>query len=164
MSSSPRTSPTTAVGSADTFAPVLAIDYGRKRWGLAISDPLGVISRPLATWNRTNRRRDLARLRELLQQYGVRRIVVGLPLHMNGEPSEMSEEASRFASRLKKIFGLPVDMAEERLTSWEAVRRVRSTGRRSAAIDAFAAAIILREYLASRRGQAINAPRSGTGC
>src|SRR5208282_6507841 len=86
-----------ATGQVAANAPVLAIDYGRKRWGLALSDVLGVIARPLATWNRTNRRRDLARLRELVRHHSVRRIVVGLPLHLDGEPSEMSDEASRFA-------------------------------------------------------------------
>ena len=58
--------------SPPRFGPVLAIDYGRKRWGIALSDELGVISRPLATWIRTNRRRDITRLRELVRREGVR--------------------------------------------------------------------------------------------
>jgi putative Holliday junction resolvase len=141
---------------------VLAIDYGRKRWGLALSDAMGLISRPLATWNRTNRRRDLARLRELVQLHSVRRIVVGLPLHMDGTPSEMSEEASRFALRLRKELGLPVELLDERLTSWEAGREVRRAGR-SPSIDALAAAVILREYLARQSGQATEVPSPGAG-
>jgi putative Holliday junction resolvase len=146
-------------------APVLAIDYGRKRWGLALSDPTGMISRPLATWNRTNRRRDLARLRELLRHHAVRRIVVGLPLHMDGAPSDMSEEASRFAARLKKELGLPVEMLDERLSSWEAEGEARRAGRRpgSPATDALAAAVILREYLARRSGHAMETLPPGTG-
>ncbi len=141
---------------------ILAIDYGRKRLGLALSDEFGVTSRPYATWTRINRRRDLARLRELARQHGVRRIVVGLPLHLDGSPSEMSEEARSFAARVEKALGLPVEMMDERLSSWEAhetlaalssSKRVRhgsfgSTGaRKQTPLDEIAAAIILRNYL-----------------
>ncbi len=170
MASPPRHASVVPAPPAASAAPVLAIDYGRKRWGLALSDALGVTSRPLATWNRTNRRRDLARLRELVRQHAVRRIVVGLPLHMDGQPSEMSEEASRFAARLKKEFGLPVDLLDERLSSWEAEREVRrrpasrhGAGSRSPAIDALAAAVILREYLSRQSGHALQQPSPGTG-
>jgi len=163
MVSPPGNASVAHANRAASAAPVLAIDYGRKRWGLALSDPLGMISRPLATWNRTNRRRDLARLRELVRHHAVRRIVVGLPLHMDGQPSEMSEEASRFAARLKKEFGLPVDLLDERLSSWEAEREAPHAGGRSPAIDALAAAVILREYLARQSGQPMEAPPPGTG-
>src|ERR1035437_1527849 len=88
---------------------ILAIDYGKKRLGLALSDEFGVTSRPFATWTRINRRRDLSRLRELVRQQGIRRIVVGLPLHLDGRPSEMSEEAKKFAMRVEKSLGLPVE-------------------------------------------------------
>jgi putative Holliday junction resolvase len=141
---------------------ILAIDYGKKRLGLALSDEFGVTSRPYATWTRINRRRDLARLRELVRQQGVRRIVVGLPLHLDGTPSEMSEEARSFAARVEKALGLAVEMMDERLSSWEAhetlaalssSKRVRrgsfgSTGaRKQTPLDEIAAAIILRNYL-----------------
>src|ERR1700686_1542153 len=105
---------------AGTTGVILAIDYGQKRLGLALSDEHGVTSRPFATWTRINRRRDLARLRELVRQEGVRRIVVGLPLHLDGTPSEMSEEAKSFAARVAKALGLPVELMDERLSSWEA--------------------------------------------
>jgi len=81
---------------------ILAIDYGQKRLGLALSDEHGVTSRPFAIWTRINRRRDLARLRELARQHAVRQIVVGLPLHLDGTQSEMSEEAKGFAARVEK--------------------------------------------------------------
>src|SRR3979490_2780407 len=96
---------------------ILAIDYGRKRLGLALSDALGVTSRPFAIWTRINRRRDLTRLRELVRQHAVRRIVVGFPLHLDGKHSEMSQEAKSFAARVEKALGLPVDMMDERLSS-----------------------------------------------
>jgi putative Holliday junction resolvase len=132
--------------SPPRFGPVLAIDYGRKRWGLALSDELGVISRPLATWIRTNRRRDIARLRELVRRHGVRRIVVGLPLHLDGAPSEMSAEAARFAVQVGRQLGLPVALADERLTSWQAAQQHKPR-RGDAGLDARAAALILEEYL-----------------
>jgi putative Holliday junction resolvase len=145
---------------------ILAIDYGKKRLGLALSDELGVTSRPYATWTRINRRRDLARLRELVRQQGVRRIVVGLPVHMDGSASAMSEEARSFAARAEKAIGLPVEMVDERLSSWEAhqtlagmnsSKRARraSPGRRETMkptpVDDVAAAIILRDYLVRAR-------------
>ncbi len=141
---------------------ILAIDYGKKRLGLALSDEHGVTSRPYATWTRINRRRDLARLRELVRQQGIRRIVVGLPLHLDGTPSEMSEEAKSFAARVEKALGLPVEMMDERLSSWEAHEtlaavssgtraRRNSSGSAEAKkhppLDDIAAAIILRDYL-----------------
>ncbi len=108
------------VAPPGTTGVILAIDYGQKRLGLALSDERGMTSRPFATWTRTNRRRDLARLRELVRKQGVRRIVVGLPLHLDGTPSEMSEEAKAFAARVEKALGIPVEMMDERLSSWEA--------------------------------------------
>jgi len=146
---------------------ILAIDYGEKRLGLALSDEFGVTSRPYAVWTRTNRRRDLARLRELVRQQGVRCIVVGLPLHLDGTPSEMSQQAEAFAIRVEKALGLPVEMMDERLSSWEAEqasfvssRRKRVRGgadgaavRRRTPLDEIAAAIILRDYLDRARSR-----------
>src|ERR1700704_287240 len=99
---------------------ILAIDYGQKRLGLALSDEHGVTSRPFAIWTRINRRRDLARLRELVRKEGIRHIIVGLPLHLDGTPSEMSEEVKAFAARIEKALGIRVEMMDERLSSWEA--------------------------------------------
>jgi putative holliday junction resolvase len=145
---------------------ILAIDYGRKRLGLALSDATGAISQPFATWNRTNRRRDLARLRELVKQRGVRRIVVGLPLHLDGTPSEMSREATGFAVRVETALGVRVEMVDERLTSWEAGQSLRkpasqprrgrapvSASKRKTTLDDLAAAVILRDYLARERAE-----------
>jgi putative holliday junction resolvase len=153
-----------------TTGVILAIDYGKKRLGLALSDEFRVTSRPYAIWTRINRRRDLARLRELVRQQGVRHIVVGLPLHLDGTPSEMSEEAKSFAARVEKALGLPVEMMDERLSSWEAHETIaaassgkharrgssgRGEARKKSALDDIAAAIILRDYL--------DRPRTRTG-
>ena len=148
---------------------ILAIDYGQKRLGLALSDEHGVTSRPFAIWTRINRRRDLARLRELVRQHAVRHIVVGLPLHLDGTQSEMSEEAKGFAARVEKALGIRVEMMDERLSSWEAeqivgvnkstvsshrARKQHAGHKRRPSCDDVAAAVILRDYLARARPQA----------
>ena len=137
---------------------ILAIDYGRKRIGLALSDELGLTAQPLVTLARTNRRNDLRRLREICHKHGVARIVVGHPLHMTGETSPMAEESARFAARLQTALGIEGDLQDERLTSWEAeqtVAETRSSSRRKRGpLDDVAAAILLREYLERKREQA----------
>jgi len=129
---------------------ILAIDYGQKRMGLALSDELQMTAQPLATLVRTNRRNDLRRLRELVRVHGVARILVGHPLHLDGTSSPMAAEAARFAARVKKELGVPVELVDERLTTWDAARTLRHTGsrgKRPAKADDVAAAILLREYL-----------------
>jgi putative Holliday junction resolvase len=129
---------------------VLAIDYGRKRIGLALSDAMGVTAHPLAVLSRTNRRNDLRRLREICREHSVGRIIVGHPVDMNGASGEMADEASRFAGRVEKELGLPTELLDERLTSWEAKQNLREgkpARPKGAPIDDLAAAILLREYL-----------------
>lgn len=136
--------------TADRPARILAIDYGRKRIGLAVSDVLGLTAHPLAVITRSNRRNDLRRLRELCRVQSISRIVVGHPLHMTGAAGDMADETARFAVRLEKELGLPTELFDERLTSWEAetdLTVTRSRRRKGAPVDDLAAAILLREYL-----------------
>jgi putative holliday junction resolvase len=144
---------TSASESAPSHGRIMAIDYGRKRFGLALSDELGLTSQPLTTLPRTNRRDDLRRLRLLARENKVRQIVVGLPLRLDGSAGDMAEEVKRFATRITKELGLPVEMFDERLSSWEAGQtEVGSTRGEYHDVhrDEIAAAIILRDYLASR--------------
>lgn len=140
----------------------MALDYGQKRIGLAISDELLLTARPLATLVRRNRRDDLRRLRELARAEGVARIIVGHPLNLDGTAGSMAAEAARFALRLQKELGLPVELADERLSTWEAARTLketRSRGKSPAKADDVAAAVILRQYLQSRaESPALSAP------
>ena len=133
---------------------ILALDYGRRRIGLALSDDLHLTVRPLQTMTRTNRRSDLRRLREIAREHAVGLLVVGHPLGLDGSAGEMADEAARFAARLRKELGLPVDLADERLSSWEAEQMAaageRATGK-ARATDEVAAAIILRDYLERHR-------------
>jgi len=134
---------------------VLAIDYGRKRLGLAVSDSLRVTARPLATWNRSNRRQEVARLRVLCREQQVSLIVLGWPLRLDGAQGEMASEAARFAERIRTDLGILVELVDERLTSWEAeqalaetaARKPRSRNRKQHKLDEVAAAVILRDYL-----------------
>jgi putative holliday junction resolvase len=146
---------------------VLAIDYGRRRIGLALSDEFGLAARPLATLARTNRRNDLRRLREICREHSIGLIVVGHPLHISGEAGEMAYEAGRFAARLGKAFakmGIGVELADERLTTWEARKTVAATKsprRRHEPVDDVAAAVLLRDYLERRRSAALAATAEG---
>jgi putative Holliday junction resolvase len=146
---------------------ILAVDYGRARIGLAIADAATQMPKPLTTLERVNRNEDMRRLRELVRDHGVKQIIVGLPLRLDGTRGEMAEEAERFAQRMMKQVGVPVEMVDERLTSWEAERlleeefgRVSRSGAKSkgagssvggTSVDAMAAAVILRDYLEQRR-------------
>ena len=126
---------------------ILALDYGRKRIGLAVSDELRLTAQPLQTLARKNRAEDVRRLREICREQGVARIIVGHPVHITGEAGEMADEAARFAARLKKELGIEVELLDERLTSWEAEQTAARTRRSGAPLDDVAAAILLREYL-----------------
>jgi putative Holliday junction resolvase len=132
---------------------ILAADYGRKRIGLALSDELRLTAKPLMTLVRINREEDIARLRIICRENSVNLIVVGHPLLLSGEVGEMAAEAERFANRLNKNLGIPVELLDERLTSWEAREITRSTAGKPQSsgsikpIDEVAAAILLREYL-----------------
>ena len=132
---------------------ILAIDYGRKRIGLAVSDERHLTARPLGALLRKNRRDLLRHLREIVRDNNIGKILVGQPLHLNGKRGEMAVEAGRFAARVQKHLGLPVELVDERLTSWEAEQTLTETksrrGKTSSKpnIDSTAAAIFLREYL-----------------
>ena len=138
------------------------MDYGRARIGLAIAESLQGIAQPLNTLKRINRNEDMRRLRELVRDNSVKLILLGLPLRLDGTHGEMAEETQRFAERMRKQIGVAVEMADERLTSWEAERLLEEEfGRKSKQIDgapkkrdpskftvdSVAATIILREYL-----------------
>jgi putative Holliday junction resolvase len=131
-----------------------------------LADSVAGLAQPLCTLQRINRNEDMRRLRELASEREVRQIVVGLPLRLDGTRGEMAEEAERFAQRVAKQLGLPVEMVDERLTSWEAERLleesqgrvVKDAGARGsrkdlgpASVDAVAATVILKEYLERRQ-------------
>jgi len=127
----------------------LGVDYGRARIGLSLSDPTGSLAQPLAILK--NRPGVLEEIREITTSYAVERIVIGLPLNMDGEEGAMAQETREFASRLQKATGLPVETVDERLSSWEAHSIMKEAGlnrkKRSKLADKIAATLILQRYL-----------------
>jgi putative Holliday junction resolvase len=132
---------------------VLALDLGKKRIGLAISDGLGITAQGLETLERRGRREDIEDLRRLAVERGVTKILLGDPLHMSGEASRQSEYTREFAAELQRKTGLPVEFRDERWTSREAERALRGSGvaqgSRKATIDKLSAVILLQDYLDS---------------
>lgn len=133
---------------------VLAIDPGRVRMGLAMSDPLGVLAQGLPTLASLGRRRDLEALEILVREKEIAEIVVGHPLQMDGSSGEMTVFAERLAEDLRGRTGLPVILWDERLSSVEAERmlierNVRREDRRGLR-DRLSASLILQGFLDSR--------------
>ncbi len=130
---------------------ILGLDVGSKRIGVAVSDPLGITAQGLETIQRQNKRRDLEALGNLLKQYDVREIVVGLPLRLSGAEGTQSEKMRQFAGDLESHFGITVHLWDERWTSTEANRLLRETNlsieKRGKAVDRMAATLILQSWL-----------------
>jgi putative Holliday junction resolvase len=130
---------------------ILAIDYGRKRLGLAVSDALGMSSHPLPALQRRTPDLDLQALRAVVADRDVRRLVLGLPLNMNGSEGPMAAEARAFGTWLGGATGLPVLYEDERLSTDEAEEFLRGAGLRPSdrkrLRDSVAAAVILRGVL-----------------
>lgn len=137
---------------------VVGLDYGRRRIGVALSDPSGVIASPHGVVEKKGDAPDRLpdELVDLLESVEADRVVVGVPLHMDGRAGEMAEEARAFAGALRERTGLPVEEWDERLSSSAAERALIETGaparvrREKGRVDAMAAALTLRAYLRSR--------------
>jgi putative Holliday junction resolvase len=140
---------------------VLGLDLGEKRIGLAVSDEDARIAFPAGVLVRKSERQDFAALRKLVEERGIGRAVVGLPLHMSGRAGPQAEAARAFAATLAEKAGIPVDTLDERWTSVAAERSLRETGRRTierhgkGVVDEVAATLLLGAYLERLR----NAPK-----
>lgn len=132
---------------------VLAFDFGQKRIGVAVGEEELAQAHPLTTIHGEGNRERFAAIAALLEEWQPSRLVVGLPLALDGTPHAMTARCSRFANQLRGRFGLPVDCAEERLTSVEAEERLRAGGHTAKSakehLDAIAAQIILQCYFES---------------
>ncbi len=122
---------------------------------MAVSDPLGITAQGLPTIRRKNKRTDLEALEQVIRSHDVAAIVVGNPLRLSGAESRQSEKVAAFADDLRRRFGLPVHLWDERLTSVQANRLLReaelSIQKRAAAVDRMAAVLILQAYLDAHR-------------
>jgi putative Holliday junction resolvase len=124
---------------------VLALDYGSARCGTAVSDPTGVLATPLEPVLAPGTRRGRAQLRALVAETGAERVLVGLPLSLNGEDSAQTMEARAFAEGLARAVSVPVELFDERFTT----RMAERTGGR-ASEDSRAAAHLLEGWLAAQ--------------
>lgn len=141
-------------GSSQKLVRVLGVDLGQKRIGLAVSDPTGVIAMPLETLRRREGKRfPFAKIESVAREYGVRHVVVGLPLDLLGTETEWCAEVRSLGERLAERLDVPVSFVDERLTSVRAERAVRSAGlpkrkrEEKARVDAAAAQLILQAWL-----------------
>ncbi|WP_024866399.1 Holliday junction resolvase RuvX [Butyrivibrio sp. FCS014] len=137
---------------------IMGLDYGSKTVGVAISDELLLTAQAKEIIRRKEEnklRKTLARIEELIQEYGVEKIVLGLPVHMDESPSERSKLCLEFKDKIERRTGLPVEMLDERLTTVEAdaiMDEVGIKGReRKEYVDMIAAQIILQDYLDNKK-------------
>lgn len=143
---------------ADRAVRILAVDFGLARVGLALCDQGGRLAFPLATLARTTRERLFADILDIVRREGVERIVVGLPLRLDGGETESTRRARNFAASLARRSALPVVLEDERLSTVAALEDLREAGVRGkmqrAAADAQAAVRILDAHLKSHAAAA----------
>lgn len=135
-------------------APVVALDLGEKRVGLAVSDALSISITRLDALPRTNWKQLLRDVADLVRRFDAQTVVIGLPLRLNGSAGDSAVQTRRMALKFAQSLGVPVYLQDERLSSVAAEENLRNEGynrdQLSALVDSEAAAIILRDFLVSR--------------
>ena len=132
---------------------ILGIDYGDARVGISITDPLGITAQGLETINRNGSDKIvLKRLEELIEQYNVTTIVIGIPINMNGTKTERAEVTEKFIHKMKCKFGkIPIETIDERLTTVEAHKTMNylnvNKHKKRSIVDTISAVYILETYL-----------------
>jgi len=135
---------------------ILGVDHGERRTGVAVSDPLGVTARPLSEVVADSQDEMVARVADLVRDHEIERVVVGHPVNMDGTRGDRARSVEAFAEALgRAIEPVPVDLQDERLTTWEAARLVEDTRPRrikdrKQAVNLKAAQLILQNYLRGR--------------
>jgi putative Holliday junction resolvase len=134
---------------------VLALDMGERRIGMAMSDPLGITAQRAGTIERGALEETIRRLQDIVIRNEISMVVVGLPLSMDGSRGTSAAGVGRFAEDLTHALTIPVTLWDERLTTAEAERLMRSAGisrkKRAGRLDEVAAQLILQSYLDSHR-------------
>jgi putative Holliday junction resolvase len=135
----------------------MALDYGERRIGVAVSDPMRMIAQPLTTLQRrAGKRPPWTEIAQLVEEHEVDEAVVGLPLALSGDETDWTREVRQFGDDLARRTGLPVSFVDERMTSVAAERAVRGMGLKRSEreqkerVDAAAAALILGAWLRQR--------------
>ena len=134
---------------------VLALDVGDRRIGVATSDPTGTLATPLITLERTDEASDIESVQRLVSEHEAAEIVVGMPFSLSGRRGVQARKVEEFTQALSAHTAIPVIFVDERLSSVEAERMIRASGKKPSRekplVDAVAAAIILQSYLDSNR-------------
>lgn len=134
---------------------ILGLDYGERRIGVAISDPTGTTGQPLTVIDKRDPGSDIKSISDLIDEYGVDEVVVGLPISLSGEIGPQAQAVLEFVEELKVELKVPVKTWDERLTTLAAGRTLKESDvkrkRRKEVVDKVAAAIILQGYLDSKR-------------
>lgn len=134
--------------------PLLALDVGTKRIGVAASDPSGTFALPVTVIERTNLRSDLDRIVQLARDYDAQALVVGNPLTLSGQRGPAAEKIDRFVEQLARVFPGAIHRVDERMTTAQATKTLIaadvSRAKRKTVVDKMAAALILESYLARR--------------
>lgn len=134
---------------------IMALDYGSKRIGVALSDELFITAQGAQTIIRTTEPEDIEKIRSVIRDNGVSELVVGLPISMNGTHSQKTEETLAFVARISAVVQVPVKTWDERLTTVQAQRALleadTSRYKRKGLADKLAAQFILQSYLDSRK-------------
>ena len=128
---------------------LMGVDYGESRIGVALSDPLGIMATPLTIVSRTRENKDIIALLDIAAENDVARIIIGLPLSMDGSQGPQAEKVKTFAEELARNTDIPIEFKDERLSTVVAkdlVQKARKVDRKTR-YDAAAAALILQSYL-----------------
>jgi putative Holliday junction resolvase len=130
---------------------ILSLDFGEKRIGVAVSDALNIIAQSVGTIERKGIKNDLKKIKDLVREHDAGRLIVGLPLNMNGTEGKSANRAVDFVNELKKEIDIRVEMVDERLTTAQGERIFLeadlSRKKRKKNIDKIAAQLILQNYL-----------------
>lgn len=134
--------------------PLLALDVGTKRIGVAASDPSGTFALPITVLERTNLRSDLDRIVALAREYDANELVVGNPITLSGQRGPAAEKIDRFVEQLARVYSGQIHRVDERMTTAQATKTLIaadvSRAKRKTVVDKMAAALILESYLARR--------------
>ena len=134
----------------DIIGTVLAFDFGEKRIGVAVGETMLKVAHPLTTINAEQNEIKFTQISELIKEWRACLLVVGLPMHMDGESHLLTQLSKKFAQRLEGRFNLPVVMVDERLSSFDAAQNLSAAGvkgiKQKAMLDAVAAQSILQSY------------------
>lgn len=139
---------------------ILALDLGERRIGVAVSDPTGTVARPVGVVERKSRAEDFATIARLVAEYSAERVVVGRPLTLRGEVGPQARWVEAYAQALAEALPVPVELWDERYTTvaaQEILETVRQPGkrRRRGEVDAVAAAVLLQDFLETRKRDAV---------